>query len=271
MHKESDDNIDYSYTDISKENSIRYKKPFYLFPELQNIPKTKISQIYLLKLAFEGNPEEIKIPDVDLTYFQTLKIIQGPATIDRFNGIGQQEKRIALEDFIMSRSSTYTRVLDAGCNTGVEGFRLYSRGFKGIYFGLDSNFKSLVYAMDNLEGTPSSFILSDLSEINYPDNFFDIVFTTGVLEALPYYESALQELSRLTAKWFVMAPYIHMSEEPDLIKKHALIDVNANRYNRKKMFDFLNNHGIKNPNVIYSQNDPELGLQEIIVFEKVQN
>ena len=147
---------------------------------------------------------------------------------------------------------------------------MYSSGFKGLYTGIDNNLKALAYALDNMEGTPANFTLCDISEINYPDNYFKIVFTTGVLEGLPYYEDAIKELSRLTSKWFIIVSYIYMTDEPDLIKKHSLIDVYANRYNRKKMYDFLLKMGLGNPQIIYQYTHQELGLQEIIAFEKLK-
>jgi hypothetical protein len=71
-----------------------------------------------------------------------------------------------------------------------------------------------------------------------------------------------------------------MADKPDLIKKHSHIDVHANHYNRTKMYQFLKSCGFDNPTIVYQQNEPtlekiqnaqssELGLQEVIVFERV--
>lgn len=257
----------YSYTDLTNEK-LRTKKQFFKLDIERNGYLQRTSQIYFLKKIFQNLYQEDDPENKNLTYFQKSKFIQGPAFLDLFDGIGQQEKRSKLEEYIIQNSDEYTTVLDAGCNTAVEGFRLYSQGFKGVYTGIDSNLKSLLYAIDNLEGTPGNFTLSDIEKINYPDSYFDIVFTTGVLEGLPYYEKALKEFARLTNKKLIICPWIEMTDKPDLIKKHELVDVYANHYNRKKMYDFLEREGLKNPKIIYREEDPVDGIHEIIIFEK---
>ena len=64
----------------------------------------------------------------DTTYWQNHPEIIGPARKEQFKDIGQQETRVALERVILAYSSAQTSLLDAGCNTGVEGFRLFEDG-----------------------------------------------------------------------------------------------------------------------------------------------
>ncbi len=292
-----------------------FKEPFFEIDKKRTKNKIRVSQLeffrkshifelenrlYVLKKQNEMYPKKntleieyeknIKLNEIEshlqkmdikpLTIFQKDFHVQGPAALpDKFNEIKLMEKRKALEDFIIENTNERSKVLDAGCNTGVEGYLLYTHGFKGIYVGNDSNLQALNCALDNLEGAPASFVLSDISMINYPDNYFDIVFTQSVLEGLEYYEDALSELTRLTSKYLIICPWIYMTNEPDLIKKHMNYDVYANRYNRTKLYQFLEKLGLSNPKIIYHKIDEEreknqdaqkepLGPQEIIVFEK---
>lgn len=88
------------------------------------------------------------------TFWRQIPRIVGPARASEFDQIEQKDTRQALEDFILAHSDAGTRLLDAGCNTGVEGYRLFQQGYCGSYFGLDSNPKALAYALENLSGRP---------------------------------------------------------------------------------------------------------------------
>ena len=125
------------------------------------------------------------------TYWQKIDHIIGPATVTEFDQIGQKPIREAIESFIISNSNEQTRLLDVGCNTGVEGHRLIERGFKGTYYGLDSNYRALLHAQENLKGSRAVFCHTDGAGIPYPDQHFDIVLSKDVIEHAAYYESIL--------------------------------------------------------------------------------
>ncbi|RIL09533.1 MAG: hypothetical protein DCC75_06285 [Proteobacteria bacterium] len=199
---------------------------------------------------------------MSVTYWQGISHIIGPARAHEFSNIAQQDTRTAIEDFIITHSNDCTTVLDAGCNTGVEGYRLFERGFSGSYTGIDSNAKALSFALENLSGRRASFMLADLGNIPLPDRCAEIVLNKDVIEHCEYYHSVLAELARLTRNYLVLSFFIQMSDEPDSIEKHP-DGYYLNRYNRAGLYSFLAAEGLKNAQCIFrNQSD------EVLVFSR---
>jgi len=235
-----------TYTYPSEEN-IRYKDIFYKFDKRRNKKNEKrLSQIHFVKRAFEGNQNDFSNENkFSLSAWQKIHYIAGPAKAKDFFDLPEPESWNVFESFILNHSNKNIKLLDAGCNVGILGYHLYSKAFSGTYVGVDSNLKALMYAMDNLEGTPACFCFTDLLEINFQNNYFDIVFSRGVIEHLHSYESVLKELARLTSKYLILAIFIKFHDSEDSINFDSKYDVYLNRYNRKKIYDFLQNLGLK--------------------------
>ncbi len=196
------------------------------------------------------------------TYWQTIDHIIGPATIEEFNQIGQKETRNAVERFILEHSEASIILLDAGCNTGVEGYRLFQKNYPGLYIGVDSNAKALTHALQNLYGSPAAFFLADLESIPYPDGYFDIVLTKDVIEHASHYAAILAELARLTKRWLILSMFIKMHDQPDFIHREPQ-GFHHNRYERRKLYSFMAGYGVDDPRIIF-----ETGEDEVLVFEK---
>ncbi len=177
--------------------------------------------------------------------------------------IGQKPIREAIESFIISNDDEQVRLLDAGCNTGIEGHRLFERGFEGTYYGVDSNYRALQHAHENLRGRRAIFCQADCVNIPYPDRQFDIVLTKDVIEHAPYYEDILAELARLSKRWLLLSMFIRMHNEPDFIKLEPA-GFHHNRYSRPKLYEFVRKHGFKAPQPIF-----QLGEDELIIFERI--
>jgi SAM-dependent methyltransferase len=92
------------------------------------------------------------------------------------------------------------RILDFGCGRGDAVAVLRQLGY--LAFGVDvsaayvDNARPLLDSID--EGTPIVSLLSADGRSVFPDHFFDVVLTDQVLEHVPYLESAVHEISRLT-------------------------------------------------------------------------
>ena len=198
------------------------------------------------------------------TYWKTIDHIIGPATVGEFDQIGQKETREIIERFILEHSETSTLLLDAGCNTGVEGYRLFQKNYPGLYVGIDSNAKALTYALQNLHGYSATFSLADLESISYPDGYFDVVLTKDVIEHASYYTAILSELARLTRRWLILSMFIKMHNQPDFIHREPQ-GFYHNRYERRKLYGFMAGHGFGEPGIIF-----EAGEDEVLVFEKEQ-
>lgn len=198
------------------------------------------------------------------TYWQKINGIVGPAEAKDFDSIGQKNTRDAIEKYIIKNTSTNSKLLDAGCNTGVEAFRIHKKGFKGKYYGIDSNFKAIKFAKKNLKNIPNyKFIFSDTSRLNYKDGFFDFTLTKDVIEHQQYYTKILTELARVTKKYLTLSMFIKPSFfMGDRIRFHK-DGYYLNRYNKGKLFSFIKKQGFKSPKKIYED------WQDIVyVFEK---
>jgi ubiquinone/menaquinone biosynthesis C-methylase UbiE len=88
------------------------------------------------------------------------------------------------------------RVLDVGCGPGVLAPDLRARGF--TYWGIDAapnmiaHSRSLFAADDRVQ-----LAVSDARRLPFSDDFFDVVICLGVLDRLPGYEMAIQEMVRV--------------------------------------------------------------------------
>jgi len=191
------------------------------------------------------------------TYWQRIKDIVGPATIREFDQIGQPRTRDALEAFILDQSDATTRLLDAGCNTGVEGYRLFQRGFPGQYVGIDSNLKALTVALANLAGHPAAVLQADLATIPYPNQAFDLVLSKDVIEHWPDFTPILPELARLTRRWLVLSFFIRPHAAPDAIQRHP-DGYYLNRYNRARLIRCLTDQGFQPPRVLFQEGEDEV-------------
>lgn len=92
-------------------------------------------------------------------------------------------------------SNLYGRVLDAGCGVGklVSKIQNYSS-----YVGLDSNIAMIEVAKEKL-GNKSEilFELGDVSNINYPEAYFDSVASVNVLYSLTNPLKFIEEINRV--------------------------------------------------------------------------
>ncbi|KKQ24028.1 MAG: hypothetical protein US40_C0012G0017 [Candidatus Roizmanbacteria bacterium GW2011_GWC2_37_13] len=199
------------------------------------------------------------------TYWQRIKEIVGPTTVHDFDQIDQKNTREAFEKFIVKNTNKQSLLLDAGCNTGVEAFRLYNKGYQGEYFGIDSNSKAIKLARKNLKAnSKAKFFSFDLARLNFKNSYFNIVLTKDVIEHHQSYVKILTELARVTKKYLILSMFIKPSFFlGDKVKFHK-DGYYLNRYNQGKLFRFMTKHHFKKPKKIYED------WQDIVyVFERI--
>lgn len=198
------------------------------------------------------------------TYWQRARLIVGPATKEEFNKTGQKETRNAIEEFILNHSTKKTTLLDAGCNTAIEGYRLFKKGYKGHYTGVDSNSKAIQYAQYNLnEFKNYSLFVSDLDKLYFKHKQFDIVLMKDVIEHQQHYRNVLSEATRVAKKYFVLGLFITLSESAkDKIKLHP-DGYYLNKYAKQPLLKFMAECGFKTPQTIYQDKQ-----DEILIFER---
>jgi len=86
------------------------------------------------------------------------------------------------------------RILDVGCGEGHLIKRLALQGYKKVY-GIDIADTALESAMKRCK--KAHIINMDAQKIHFPDALFDIVICTEVIEHIPNYRQALNEMKRV--------------------------------------------------------------------------
>ncbi len=89
------------------------------------------------------------------------------------------------------------KILDAGCGEG-QLLRKISQLNRGELYGIDITPVAIESAKERVSGV--HFSLSDLGKVEYPDNFFDVVICTEVIEHIPDYRKTIEELKRVLKK-----------------------------------------------------------------------
>lgn len=85
------------------------------------------------------------------------------------------------------------KVLDVGCGSGISLYNLKKRGWD--VYGLDLSEKAVRFVQEEL-GLKNIFA-GTLEDKKYPENFFDVVLLTHVIEHLPNPKKTLSEVKRI--------------------------------------------------------------------------
>lgn len=108
--------------------------------------------------------------------------------------------RTEINDRFLSDIPKDARILEVGCNIGNQLLSLQKMGFSRLY-GIDVQQYALQKARHQIPG--ATLTEASALAIPYPDRYFDLVFTSGVLihiapDDLP---RALAEIHRCTSQW----------------------------------------------------------------------
>lgn len=100
---------------------------------------------------------------------------------------------------LVSETTKYQRVLDIGCGPGTISEDLL--GISEKVWGIDISENMIKIARKRFnEIKPNSkihFAVGDAEKLDFPENFFDVVFCLGVLRYLDSWEKGLQEIYRV--------------------------------------------------------------------------
>ncbi|MFT3743654.1 MAG: class I SAM-dependent methyltransferase [Pyrinomonadaceae bacterium] len=144
-----------------------------------------------------------------------------------------------------------SRILDAGCGTGIVTLALQEAGYRPNRIeAIDLSFKSLSVARDEFKerrrlANRSDVVQSNVLEMPFPDETFDLALICGVLEYVPL-EEGLCESARVLKKG---APLVLLPVKPSIVgsmlellynfKIHPLHSV---KETAAKYFNIMGNH-----------------------------
>lgn len=89
-------------------------------------------------------------------------------------------------------------VLDAGCGEGVLSCLIAQRGVEVIGAEISGPNLEGAARLAQAWGVAPHFLRADAENLPFPDNSFDVVVSSHVLEHLPHFQKGLQEIYRLT-------------------------------------------------------------------------
>jgi len=89
------------------------------------------------------------------------------------------------------------RVLEIGCGLGTDGAQFARAG--ADYTGIDLTQAAVDLAKRHFEllNLPGAFRIADAERLDFPDNFFDVVYSHGVLHHTPDTAGAVREIHRV--------------------------------------------------------------------------
>lgn len=100
---------------------------------------------------------------------------------------------------LISKTEKNQNVLDAGCGDGVLTYFLSNNNNNKVY-GIDNSIEAITFAKKRLNKSNVEFTVGDVYGLPFPDNFFDIICSTEVIEHLNFPEKFLEELKRVSRK-----------------------------------------------------------------------
>lgn len=114
--------------------------------------------------------------------------------------------RTKLNEEFIGKFSRSIKILEVGCNIGVQLLYLYKMGFKNLY-GIEVNPEVIEIGKSITKNI--NFIQGSALDIPFKDNYFDLVFTSGVLIHISpkNIERVLREIHRCSGKYILGLEY----------------------------------------------------------------
>lgn len=139
------------------------------------------------------------------------------------------------------RAKNYKSILDIPCGLCTDFFGFQRDSMDVQYFGIDITPKLIKLAQEkNIPVRQGS--IEDIPCLN---SSFDVCYSRHILEHIPYYEKAIQELIRVAKFEVLIVFFIKPTDEPDKIVFDSDLDwlIYHNYYNRQKLEEYV----LKNP------------------------
>jgi ubiquinone/menaquinone biosynthesis C-methylase UbiE len=111
----------------------------------------------------------------------------------------QEMQRVRTAAFELFGPSPGERLLDAGCGAGEVARQLAARvGAGGSVVAVDQSVQAISIAQSRHDGSPVTYVVGDITALDFPDGHFDGVRSERVLQHLSDPDGAIEELRRVT-------------------------------------------------------------------------
>jgi pseudaminic acid biosynthesis-associated methylase len=151
-------------------------------------------------LKTSNDTEQIRTWVGDFGREYTDRNTQTPAELDEFYRRTFGITRTELNQKFLSEIPRHARILEVGCNIGTQLLVLQQMGFHNL-FGIEIQ----SYALERAKERISDAVLTQASvlAVPYPDRYFDLVFTSGVLIHIAPADlpAAMDEIHRSAKQW----------------------------------------------------------------------
>lgn len=136
----------------------------------------------------------------------------------------------------------YRQIIDCGSGLASEYFGYINDNYSINYTGLDS----CKYLIELNANKGINMIEAELNnELPLEDGSYECVYCREVIEHLPYYETAINNMIRIGNKEVIICWFIKPAEVPDDINYWKEEDLYHNKYNLEKLEKFI----LSNPKV----------------------
>ncbi len=126
--------------------------------------------------------------------------VYGPKELNEFYNGRFGKTKDQLNDIFLKNIPKDAKILEVGTNIGNQLLHLQSQGFTNLY-GIEIQDRAINYAKHRTNNL--NIIKGDALDIPFKDNFFDLVFTHGVLIHISpeNIEKAINEIYRVSNKY----------------------------------------------------------------------
>jgi pseudaminic acid biosynthesis-associated methylase len=153
-----------------------------------------------MDLKTTNDTEQIRTWVGDFGREYTDRNAQTPAELDEFYRRTFGISRTELNQKFLSEIPRDARILEVGCNIGTQLLVLQQMGFHNL-FGIEIQTYALERAKKRISG--AVLVQSSVLAIPYPDRYFDVAFTSGVLIHIAPADlpAAMDEIHRCAKQW----------------------------------------------------------------------
>ncbi len=144
------------------------------------------------------------------------------------------------ENILNSVPSSFDSFIDIGCGDGYVLYYFKEKYHNKKLFGLDISEMRIRTTRANVP--LSHLIRSDVHHLPFPDNSFDVVICSELLEHILDYKKTIEELTRISNRWIIITVPNELQPVPIMCPKcktKHFLDGHVNYFTEKKLKSFF--------------------------------